>query len=450
MEKNKNKIWLFIAIIAIIGFVAVSCDDGETTPTAPTITTGSLPNGTVGTAYTATLAATGDTPITWSVATGTLPGGLTLAAATGVISGTPTAAGTSNFTVKATNSVNSATKPLSIVIAAGSSDPAQPQPGLYAKAPPITAADTRIASVAANDIAAAVTHVNAQAAGQFTLLINQDVSIAVSAARILSNNLTIIGIGAERKIQVTGTAATSRFISLSDSTPASLTLGDKITLIGTTAATSYLVYVPKDGTFTMEAGSKITGHNGGSPVYITGANSRFVMNGGEISGNTRTSTATDTAAVFLGTGSTFVMNGGKITGNTVGAEGSKRPADVFVYEEAGTVTLSGAAELGITVARANTTVHSGITLGSSFTGSATVNLQRTGTSVLATVIEGWNNRFIVKGAADYTPTAADLAKFTLGSFFGSSNSAVNEPIGNTHKLSLEADSGKDAIRLVTR
>ncbi|MCL2197122.1 MAG: DUF1566 domain-containing protein [Treponema sp.] len=29
MEKNKNKIWLFIAVIALIGFVAVSCDNGD-------------------------------------------------------------------------------------------------------------------------------------------------------------------------------------------------------------------------------------------------------------------------------------------------------------------------------------------------------------------------------------------------------------------------------------
>jgi hypothetical protein len=39
--------------------------------TPPAITTSSLPGGTVGTAYSQTLAATGDTPITWSVAGGT-------------------------------------------------------------------------------------------------------------------------------------------------------------------------------------------------------------------------------------------------------------------------------------------------------------------------------------------------------------------------------------------
>jgi len=54
------------------------------------ITTTSLPGGTVGTAYSATLAATGGTtPFTWSLTSGTLPTGLSLNAATGAITGTP-------------------------------------------------------------------------------------------------------------------------------------------------------------------------------------------------------------------------------------------------------------------------------------------------------------------------------------------------------------------------
>jgi hypothetical protein len=86
----------------------------------PTILTSSLPNGTVGTAYNQTLTATGDTPITWSRESGTLPAGLTLSP-TGVISGTPTTAATSSFTVKATNAKGNNTKMLTITIAAGSS-----------------------------------------------------------------------------------------------------------------------------------------------------------------------------------------------------------------------------------------------------------------------------------------------------------------------------------------
>ena len=84
-------------------------------PVAPTITTDSLPGGTVGVAYSQTLSATGDAPITWAVSDGDLPGGLSLAA--GVISGTPTAPGTFTFTVKATNGAGDDEAELSITIA---------------------------------------------------------------------------------------------------------------------------------------------------------------------------------------------------------------------------------------------------------------------------------------------------------------------------------------------
>jgi len=91
---------------------------------APTIITDSLPDGTVGIAYSQTLAATGSAPITWSMADGSdpLPGGLTLSGE-GVISGTPTTAGTFNFTVKATNAAGSDTQAFSITITAASVAP---------------------------------------------------------------------------------------------------------------------------------------------------------------------------------------------------------------------------------------------------------------------------------------------------------------------------------------
>ena len=88
-----------------------------------TITTASpLPPGTLNVAYNSTLAASGGTtPYTWSLASGNLPAGVTLSSA-GVISGTPTAYGTSSFTVKVTDSSSTpvtATAPFELQISGG-------------------------------------------------------------------------------------------------------------------------------------------------------------------------------------------------------------------------------------------------------------------------------------------------------------------------------------------
>jgi hypothetical protein len=81
----------------------------------------------VGTAYAATLAATGGTtPYTWSLTSGTLPAGLALNASTGAITGTPTAAANAialTFTV--TDSENPAqSKSVSLSLTISSSAPA--------------------------------------------------------------------------------------------------------------------------------------------------------------------------------------------------------------------------------------------------------------------------------------------------------------------------------------
>ena len=83
------------------------------------IASSSLQSGTVGTAYSATLQASGGTtPYSWSLGSGSLPAGLSLNSSSGTISGTPTTSGTSTFTAEATDpSSSAATKSLSIAIA---------------------------------------------------------------------------------------------------------------------------------------------------------------------------------------------------------------------------------------------------------------------------------------------------------------------------------------------
>jgi Putative Ig domain len=85
------------------------------------ISSTTLPGGTPNQSYLATLNATGGTaPYTWSITKGTLPAGLSLSATTGLISGTPTAVGTANFTATVTdvgNPVQTQSVPFSIVVA---------------------------------------------------------------------------------------------------------------------------------------------------------------------------------------------------------------------------------------------------------------------------------------------------------------------------------------------
>ncbi|MCL2036829.1 MAG: putative Ig domain-containing protein, partial [Oscillospiraceae bacterium] len=74
----------------------------------PSNITSNLSDGTVGEAYPGgSFSAVGSTPMTWALHSGALPGGLTLNS-NGTISGTPNAAGTFSFQVRATNAYGEA------------------------------------------------------------------------------------------------------------------------------------------------------------------------------------------------------------------------------------------------------------------------------------------------------------------------------------------------------
>ena len=88
---------------------------------APAIFPAVLPSAQVNVAYSVTLVAAPliPPPLIWAVISGSLPPGLTLAAATGVISGTPTTAGTYTFFVTVTDSTGpSPQQGFSITVAA--------------------------------------------------------------------------------------------------------------------------------------------------------------------------------------------------------------------------------------------------------------------------------------------------------------------------------------------
>jgi len=96
------------------------------------ITTSSLPSGTVGSTYTqansspASLTATGGTPpYTWSIVSGSgaLPDGLALSLSSGVITGTPTTAGTFTFTAQVKDSTGATAPSGSLSIQIGNLSP---------------------------------------------------------------------------------------------------------------------------------------------------------------------------------------------------------------------------------------------------------------------------------------------------------------------------------------
>lgn len=86
-----------------------------------TVTPAFLPTGSIGAPYSADVNATGGTPPhTFAVSSGALPTGLVLNPATGGISGTPTATGTFNFTITATEVATgcSGSRPYATIIGA--------------------------------------------------------------------------------------------------------------------------------------------------------------------------------------------------------------------------------------------------------------------------------------------------------------------------------------------
>lgn len=101
-----------------VAFTVAAGAAASTASTSPlAIATTSVPAGTLGTAYSATLAGSGGTsPYAWSISGGALPSGLALSAA-GAISGTPTTSGTYSFTAQLADSAShTATQAYSLAI----------------------------------------------------------------------------------------------------------------------------------------------------------------------------------------------------------------------------------------------------------------------------------------------------------------------------------------------
>jgi hypothetical protein len=113
-----NSVWL-----AISGCMATAEPAGPGTPSPVVVATTSLPSGTLGKIYAATLVASrGKAPYQWAVTDGSLPSGLVLDSISGTIGGIPSAEGTYAFGVQVQDSKRrSASAHLKITISAPSS-----------------------------------------------------------------------------------------------------------------------------------------------------------------------------------------------------------------------------------------------------------------------------------------------------------------------------------------
>src|SRR5262245_37996348 len=108
--RSRRRVAQAAALLAL-AVLAPACGGGGGGAAIPVygIATTSLAAGTVGTAYSQTIAVNaGTSPFTFTLLSGTLPAGLNLGAATGVISGNPTgpSSGSFSFTVRVTDANN--------------------------------------------------------------------------------------------------------------------------------------------------------------------------------------------------------------------------------------------------------------------------------------------------------------------------------------------------------
>ena len=294
-------------------------------------------------------------------------------------------------------------------------------------------------------------------AGNYTITLLQNQVFGAETVNIGANqNITITGSGAVRTISHNPLMTDDSMMFVLSGEGASLALGNNITIQGRTTPGAGSVVWINYGTFRMQTGSRITGHqmnsqgNNRAAVTIgreTSANAVFEMSGGEITGNNSSAGYISSGGVYLGHG-TFTMTGGSITGNTRGTEAS----DVFRHAAGqndspiGSFTLSGNANIGTLVLYWNSgTAIATVNTAAGWTGNiTTLNLGAGVSSISSTneivmIIDRYQNRILFNGI-----TNAQVARIGLGVF---TNGPRSWNISDTH---LIGTTGTDLGRLIRR
>ncbi len=408
----------------------------------------SLPTATVGTAYSQTVSATGGTgSYTFSVSAGALPAGLLLNASSGVISGTPTTAGASSFTVRATDgsgafgsraysvttsaavTVNPATLPngtvgsgyTQTVTASGGSgsytfgiSTGSLPTGLSLNAS--TGAITGTPSAAATSSFTITATDGNGATGSRAYTVTMNAAIVVSPASLSNGTM---GVAYAQAVSATGGSGSYTFSVSSGALPAGLTLNSStgaITGTPSTAATN---------SFTISA----TDSNGaaGSRPYSVTINAAVTVNPASLPGGTVGAAYNQTISATGGTGTyTFSVTAGALpaglTLNPTTGVLSGTPSSAAT--SAFTVTATDGN--GATGARAYTvTINAGIAVNPASLPAATAGTPYnqsvsatggTGTytfSVSAGTLPTGLTLNAATGAITGTPTTAATSNFTI-------------------------------------
>ena len=281
----------------------------------------------------------------------------------------------------------------------------------------------------------AISYVNINPA-TYALMLDNDVSVAGSTTRTLSaaSKLTIIGIGAERKISLT---SQGHILTVGGVQATELTLGNNITLVGLINNNQSLLRVASN--LIMLEGSKITGNttissvniDASAAVYITSSTfpPTFTMKGGVITGNKTESTDNRAAGMFVRYSSqnpVISLEGGSITGN----EG--KAGDVLMEKIA--LTFSGTAQVGTLTLIADMGGPTSVKIASGWTGdNVLLNLYGASIDIAGVIIPLlWDGKTILQGDA---VNATTVSKFQLGNFINDQNPPSTQPITNTHHIS---------------
>jgi hypothetical protein len=200
---------------------------------------------------------------------------------------------------------------------------------------------------------------NAVEGGAYTVTLSGDESVASGTLSYSGKTVSITLLGSSAERTVSGSLFTV-------GNGVTLKLGNNITLRGLSGNMSALVRVQSGGTLEMNPGSKISGNINsflsspyGGGVYVDGGT--FTMNGGEISGNSASSSSSAFSSHGGGVyvdGGTFTMSGGEISGNSASHYGGG------VYVSGGTFTMSGGKISGNT-----SSYGGGVVFGGTFTMS---------------------------------------------------------------------------------